>query len=212
MLRRENFLCCGAKVRITPRSVTRCARSARAFARQPSCSISLGTSFPYEPCPIVVTRDAVHTTMTRGGRSIVVPLDGSKLAEAALPVALDLAGLPKAEVTFLQVILAPEKVIGDSEPITIDQQWQSEKCRARGYLDSIRSRPEWQVCDVEVAVEMGKPAEAILEFADARQGGVHRYVDARALRRAALGVWKRRRQGAAGRSYDSGARSCRAAE
>ena len=71
--------------------------------------------------------------MTRGGRPIVVPLDGSKLAEAALPVALDLAGLPRAEVTFLQVILAPDKVIGDGEPITIDQQWESEKCRAREY-------------------------------------------------------------------------------
>jgi nucleotide-binding universal stress UspA family protein len=107
--------------------------------------------------------------MTRGGRPIVVPLDGSKLAEAALPVALDLAGLPRAEVTFLQVIPAPDRVIGDDESIAIDQQWASERCRAREYLDSIRSRPEWQVCDVEAAVEMGKPAETILEFADARK-------------------------------------------
>jgi nucleotide-binding universal stress UspA family protein len=127
------------------------------------------TSFPDEPCPIVVTCNAVLRAMTRGGRPIVVPLDGSQLAEAALPVALDLAGLPRAEVTFLQVILAPDKVIDDGESIPIDQRWESEKYRARRYLDSIRSRPEWQVCDVEVAVEMGKPAETILEFADARQ-------------------------------------------
>src|SRR5688572_22443924 len=100
--------------------------------------------------------------MTRGGRPIVVPLDGSRLAEAALPVALDLAGLPRAELTFLQVILPPD-VISNGEFITIDHQWESKKCRAREYLDSIRSRPEWQVCDVEVAVEMGKPAETILE-------------------------------------------------
>ena len=107
--------------------------------------------------------------MTRGGRLILVTLDGSRLAEAALPVALDLAALPKAEVTFLQVIVPPEGVIGDGDGITIDLQWESEKCRAREYLDGIRARPEWQVCDVEVAVELGKPAETILEFADAHR-------------------------------------------
>jgi len=107
--------------------------------------------------------------MIRGGKPIVVPLDGSAVAEAALPVALEMAALPKVEVTFLQVIEPPERVIGDGERITIDQQWETEKCRACEYLDGLRSRPEWQVCDVEIAVEMGKPAETILEFADARK-------------------------------------------
>ncbi len=105
--------------------------------------------------------------MTRGGRPIVVPLDGSTVAEAALPIALEMAALPKVEVTFLHVIEAPERVIGDGERITIGRQWETEKRRACEYLDSLRSRPEWQVCDVEIAVEMGKPAETILDFADA---------------------------------------------
>src|SRR5687768_2977659 len=121
-----------------------------ALSRQCSCSIAW-EEFTDEPCPNVVTRSAVHTIMTRGGRPIVVPLDGSKLAEAALPVALELARLPRAEVTFLQVIVVPESVIDAGDPITVDEQWTSEKCRAREYLDSVRLRPEWQVCDVEVA-------------------------------------------------------------
>jgi nucleotide-binding universal stress UspA family protein len=104
--------------------------------------------------------------MTRGGRPLIVPLDGSPLAEAALPVALDMAALPRVEVMFLHVIEPAEKVIGDGEPITIDQQRETRKRRACEYLDRLRSRPEWQVCDVEIAVEMGKPAETILEFAD----------------------------------------------
>lgn len=91
--------------------------------------------------------------MTRGGRPIVVPLDGSAVAEAALSVALEMAALPRVEMTFLQVIERPD-------------QSETEKRRARGYLDSLRSRPEWQVCDVEIVVETGKPAETILEFAD----------------------------------------------
>src|SRR6187402_2620000 len=107
--------------------------------------------------------------MTRGGKLIVVPLDGSTVAEAALPIALEMAALPKAEVTFLHVVEPPERVIGDGEDITIDQQWENEKRRWCEYLDSLRSRPEWQVCDVEMAVEMGKPAETILEFADAHK-------------------------------------------
>jgi len=105
--------------------------------------------------------------MTRGGRPIVVPLDGSAVAEAALPVALEMAALPKVELTFLHVIEPPERVIGDRERTAIDQQWETEKRRACEYLDSLRSRPEWQVCDVEIAVEIGKPAETILAFADA---------------------------------------------
>src|SRR5688572_20148464 len=104
--------------------------------------------------------------MTRGGRPLVVPLDGSTVAEAALPVALEMAALPKVEVTFLHVIEPPERVIGDGARITVDQQWETEKHRACEYLDRLRSRPEWQVCDVEIAVEMGKPAETILAFAD----------------------------------------------
>jgi nucleotide-binding universal stress UspA family protein len=107
--------------------------------------------------------------MTRGGRPIVVPLDGSTLAETALPVALEMAALPKVEVTFLHVIDPPESVIGNGVRITIDQQWETAKRRACEYLDRLRSRPEWQVCDVEIAVEMGKPAETILAFADARK-------------------------------------------
>jgi nucleotide-binding universal stress UspA family protein len=107
--------------------------------------------------------------MTRGGRLIIVTLDGFTVAEAALPIALEMAALPKAEVTFLQVIEPPERAIGIGERITIDQQWETEKRRACEYLDSLRSRPEWEVCDVEIVVEMGKPAETILEFADAHR-------------------------------------------
>ena len=59
--------------------------------------------------------------MTRGGRPIVVPLDGSQVAETVLPVALEMAALPRVEVMFLHVIEPPDKVIGDGEPITIDQ-------------------------------------------------------------------------------------------
>ena len=96
---------------------------------------------------------------------ILVPLDGSPLAELALPEALALANLPESRVTLLHVIPPIEDVISDGEVITIDQQWENRRFHAIRYLESIRTRPDWTNVKVGVAVEMGNPAEVILDFA-----------------------------------------------
>ncbi len=96
---------------------------------------------------------------------ILVPLDGSPLAELALPEALALAKLPESMVTLLHVIPPIEDVISDGEVITIDQQWENRKIHALHYLQSISARPDWKSVKVTVAVEMGVPAEVILDFA-----------------------------------------------
>lgn len=53
--------------------------------------------------------------MTFGSRRILVPLDGSRLAECVLPLAADLAGSWPAELVLLHVVeaRAPESVHGD---------------------------------------------------------------------------------------------------
>jgi len=96
---------------------------------------------------------------------ILVPLDGSPLAELALPEALALAKLPESRVTLLHVIPPIEDVISDGEVITIDQQWNNRRIHAMHYLESICTRPDWKNVKVAVAVEMGIPAEVILDFA-----------------------------------------------
>jgi len=96
---------------------------------------------------------------------ILVPLDGSPLAELALKEALALAQLPGSRVIFLLVIPPIEDVISDGETITIDQQWDMRKARAHHYLRAISNRPEWQGVASEMAVEMGNPAQVILDFA-----------------------------------------------
>ena len=96
---------------------------------------------------------------------ILVPLDGSPLAELALPEALALAKLPESRVTLLHVIPPIEDVISDGELITIDQQWESRRIHAMHYLEKICERPDWKHVNVDVAVEMGIPAETILDFA-----------------------------------------------
>ena len=103
--------------------------------------------------------------MSRPQQRVLVPLDGSALAELALREALTLAKLPDSEVTLLQVVEPIEEVITDGEEFAIDQQWERRKSSALQYLNGIRSRPEWRSVHTQVAVEMGRPAETILDFA-----------------------------------------------
>lgn len=47
---------------------------------------------------------------------ILVPLDGSDLAAAAIPVAAKLAGPLRAEITLMQVIVPERSVVADAVP------------------------------------------------------------------------------------------------
>jgi nucleotide-binding universal stress UspA family protein len=102
--------------------------------------------------------------MARAER-ILVPLDGSTLAEVALPKALALARLPSSEVILLHVIPPIEDAIDDGDRISIDEQCDNEKCRALRYLRSISHRPEWHGVTMQIAVDIGPAADAILEYA-----------------------------------------------
>jgi len=103
--------------------------------------------------------------MPRPQQRVLVPLDGSELAERALHEALTLAKLPDSEVTVLQVVPPIEEVISDGEEFAIDQQWERRRSSALRYLNGICTRPEWRGVHTQVAVEMGRPAETILDFA-----------------------------------------------
>ena len=96
---------------------------------------------------------------------ILVPLDGSELAEDALSEARTLAKALNAEVTLLHVIPIPDEVIGEGGTrISIDEQWQARRERALQYLNGIRNRPEWSGVATRAAVESSNPAEKILEY------------------------------------------------
>lgn len=95
----------------------------------------------------------------------VVPLDGSELAEIALEEALILGKALKSEVIFLQAIPLPDDVIREGvTTISVDEQWNVRKQRALHYLDSIRNRPEWRDLATAAVVEIGNPAETILDY------------------------------------------------
>jgi len=99
-------------------------------------------------------------------KRILVPLDGSPLAEFALNEVGEIAELTGSRVILLHVVPMIEDVIyGGGEVFAIDQQWERKKARALEYLKSVSKRPEWQKVKHEIAVETGNPAEVILDFA-----------------------------------------------
>ena len=104
--------------------------------------------------------------MKRHFRHILVPLDGSQLAEAALPEAQALAELSGADVTFLMVLSLHETVVEtDAQPVYVEGVWQAKESGAREYLDTVITRHEWREIVVHFAIETGPAAEKIIEYA-----------------------------------------------
>jgi nucleotide-binding universal stress UspA family protein len=97
---------------------------------------------------------------------ILVPLDGSELAESALPDAFSLAQLSQAQVTLLQVIAPIEQVLaaGTDYPIFIDQQWEVHRTLALDYLNGVCKRLGCPEVKIHLVVEMGLAAETIIDY------------------------------------------------
>jgi len=102
--------------------------------------------------------------------AILVPLDGSALAESALGEAARLARAFGAPVILLHAIAPADDVIrSGTMTIAVDEIWTAARAQALRYLDDVRTRPAWNGIVTEVAVEMGSAAETILDFARVRE-------------------------------------------
>ncbi len=100
-------------------------------------------------------------------KHILVPLDGSELAEVALDHAFTLAKLTLAEVTLLRVLRPIPDVIklDEHHAIYVDEQWTINLRRANKYLERVRDRVKDESFLVETAVETGRSAETIITYA-----------------------------------------------
>jgi nucleotide-binding universal stress UspA family protein len=97
---------------------------------------------------------------------ILVPLDGSSLAECVLPHVLMAANALAAQVTLLQVV---ELAHPTDRPWAIDPlDWQIRKIEAKAYLDEVARRLQQSGLQVQSAMEEGQAAERIIEFAHAQ--------------------------------------------
>lgn len=93
---------------------------------------------------------------------ILVPLDGSSLAECVLPHVVSLAKVFDAHVILVQVIECPEAT--SNEPVD-PLLWELCKAEAEAYLDDVRARLE-KVGVGSISTELleGRPASRLVEF------------------------------------------------
>jgi nucleotide-binding universal stress UspA family protein len=101
---------------------------------------------------------------------VLVALDGSPLAEAALAEALDLFD---CRVTVLNVVTPVDASMSESGVLEPDEdRRESARQRAEDVLSSARERAAEADRTVETAVETGDPAETIVDVAE-REGVDH---------------------------------------
>jgi len=104
--------------------------------------------------------------MKKHYKHILVPLDGSELAEMALPHAFAMARLSQAQIITLQVIvpIAYDLDPDVDNPDFIAQQGERYCALARKYLKGICERVGCENITVHTEAKMGSPAETIIDY------------------------------------------------
>ena len=89
--------------------------------------------------------------------SILVPLDGSQLAECILPHAIALGQAFNAKITLLHIL---DKNQGSASPQLFDLlNWQINKTEAKLYLERIGDQLQKSGLQADVIIEEGLVAE-----------------------------------------------------
>jgi nucleotide-binding universal stress UspA family protein len=105
--------------------------------------------------------------MTKMYKKILVPLDGSKTAEIALPHAESLATRYNAQLLLLSVINPPAIAGRDSPSVdVIQQQINVERQDAALYLKGLKGEFAEKKIKAEAMVTFGPTVEAIIHVAE----------------------------------------------
>jgi nucleotide-binding universal stress UspA family protein len=101
---------------------------------------------------------------------ILVPLDGSAVAEQVLPLTTRVARAFEADVILFQVPIAyaSGSFTGDWY-MPFEGVFETAERDAQAYLRSVASRLQAQGLQVSTAIQMGGVATAIIEYAEANQ-------------------------------------------
>jgi len=93
---------------------------------------------------------------------ILVPLDGSSLAECVLPHAVAMGQATGAEVTLLQVLERESDQVQSRAVDPLD--WHMVKSEAASYLGEVESRLQEVDLKTSRAIVEGRPAERIIDY------------------------------------------------
>ncbi len=104
--------------------------------------------------------------------TILLPLDGSEFAEAAVPTAATVAHDANARLILFRAFHAPDKPMYDEAGQVIayvDQIEAEERKDLLEYLDGVAARiqQQYQVADIRTEAESGEPVQAIINAARA---------------------------------------------
>jgi nucleotide-binding universal stress UspA family protein len=96
---------------------------------------------------------------------VLVPVDGSEMAERALRYALDVHA--DAEITVLYVVGEPSPMFGEATALALsDDLEEAAEARAQDVLDRAREVAAGSGVQIDTAVEIGHPARAIVNRAE----------------------------------------------
>ncbi len=122
------------------------------------------------PVPVLLRRvqDEDETQDLTLPKRILVPLDGSDLAEAILPYAVELARLSHGSLLLLRVLEDVERLARELEtsgerndPEYPDIIWRRLEQEAKAYLDGVAHRFESTAVTITSRVRFGEPVMAI---------------------------------------------------
>lgn len=121
------------------------------------------------PVPVLLLRawqpDAAVQPVAERPR-LLVPLDGSRFAEAALPVARELARGLGATLALVEGYHLPDAflaVTGEVAPVDVVTLLNEEQSAAKSYLEETAKRLRADGYEVETRVEAGEAADLILQ-------------------------------------------------
>ncbi|MDT8307482.1 MAG: universal stress protein [Anaerolineae bacterium] len=100
-------------------------------------------------------------------KRIVVPLDGSRLAEGALNHAVAVALACQAELQLIRVV---ERRSGEGRGVTDLLDWQLRMAEARSYLEVLANQLQQHGVAAEIAALEGAPATRIIDYTHERDG------------------------------------------
>jgi nucleotide-binding universal stress UspA family protein len=123
------------------------------------------------PVPVLLVRAKEGMTQplpeAHPCRRVLVPLDGSKLAEQVLPTILPIAAALECEVILFRVL-----VVDTAGPFTgrwylpQNSSFEAANQDARFYLERLASRIEEQGIRVSTAIQVGPVAKSIVDYAE----------------------------------------------
>ncbi len=126
----------------------------------------------HAPAPILLIRpDETAPDLSRAPNfaHVLIPLDGSALAEQVLPYATALGRLMDADYTLLQAIKPIITSYGPEVYVLSDEVLDQWMTAAQAYLDGVAERLQAEGLQVQAKVVLEPPALSILDYARTHQ-------------------------------------------